>query len=421
MVVALWQQLSDGYMRLLMEPWIYFLLLAVVWLQYRRAERMERASFGVKVNFASLEWAISAVYGLLAGIVASSLFALLHIQVSAGEILAVWVLIFVLMWVDVRLTCTAYVGPLLILGSFILQWFVMRAGSQSIPWIRSLLNTPEHFSSLLLMTGILHVFEGVLVFLAGWRGASPLFVESRRGQIIGAFALQKFWPLPLVVGVGMGVAIPFPVLIGFSTFTIGYIPKTAARVAALPLILYGLLVTMGAFFARGHSVWILWVALFTLVAHEAIYQMIRRKEMHASALFVRPARGVRVLATLLRSPARMMGLQPGDTMIRVGGMSVNSAYDIHFALDQNPAYAKIEVVDLRGETRFLGTPVFENDPHQLGVIMVPDEHAREYAEIYPFSVGRWLFEWWRRKRSIGQKKSATMSERPNQGNSAPGS
>ncbi|MCI0182726.1 hypothetical protein [Sulfoacidibacillus ferrooxidans] len=400
MVVAMWQQLSDGYMRLLIEPWIYLLMVGFVWVQYRRGEIMERTSFGVKVNFADLEWMISVLYGVVGGILASIVFWLLHVQVGLVEIVSIWMIIVVLMLIDVRLTCIAYAGPLFIVAAVILQWLASTSGVLQVLWLRKVADAPTHFASLIMMVGVLHVMEGILIFMGGWRGASPLFVESRRGQVIGAFSLQKFWAMPMVLGTAVGV-VPFPVVIGFSTLTVGFIPKHAARLAASPLVLYGVLVTVAGLLARGHMVWTILVAVFTLVLHELLYKWVQHKEMNAAPLFVRPARGVRVLATILRSPARAVGLQPGDTMVKVGSMNVNSAYDIHFAIDQNPAYAKIEAVDLRGETRFLGTPIFEDDPHQLGVIMVPDEHAREYAEIYPFSAARWLFEWWRRRKTIG--------------------
>ncbi len=408
----MWQQLSNGYMRLLTEPWIYLLMIVFVWLQYRRAEGMERSSFGVKVNFADLEWMISIAYGILVGILASIVFWLLDVHVGFVEVITIWAIILVLFLIDVRLTCIAYAGPVYIMGALGLQLFASMNHVLQFSWLRQVAQSSGHFASLLVMVGVLHVLEGALVFLGGWRGASPLFVESRRGQVIGAYALQKFWPLPLILGT-TGGSVPFPIMVGFSSLTISAVPKQVARTTALPLILYGVVIAVSALVSRGHVLWIAIVAVLALLLHELLYRLIRRKEMSSVPLFVRPGRGVRVLATLLNSPARAMGLQPGDTMVKVGTMAVNSAYDIHFALDQNPAYAKIEAVDLQGEARFLGTPVFENDPHQLGVIMVPDEHAREYAQIYAFSAGRWLFEWWRRRKTVdeqGAKRKRARSE-----------
>ena len=392
------QHVLNGYLHLAFYPWVYLLMVLFVYLQYRRMHTVERAAFGVKVSLPWREWLFSLVLGFIVGVIVSTILSLLHLSLSPFTVIWVWGITLVLAIVDTRLTCISY--PAMLLG--ILQPIVQALSGHGIA-LPAFLQTLSgaHASVLLAITGLAHLAEGILIRFAGHRGASPLFVQSRRGQVVGAFILQKFWPLPIVVSLG-GSMMPFPVLVGFSDFAMGDVPKSVAKRAWFFVFLFGAIV-LGQYVAVVYFPKLLWIAaLLTGVLHELLYRFVRLREMNKTPLFVRPNRGVRVLSTIPSSPAARLGLTAGDTIVKVGNMAVNSPYDIHFAIDQNPAYVKLEVLDLRGELRFLGTPVYTKDPHQLGIIIVPDEHAREYAAIYSLSIGKWIWRWWNVERpSIG--------------------
>ncbi|MHB1630188.1 MAG: hypothetical protein ACYCVB_17760 [Bacilli bacterium] len=394
--MAVWHQLALGYRHLWAAPAVYIAVGLLVLLQYTRASRLEKASFGLRITAPVRTWLVSMGAGIAAALAATAALYMLSVRVTVYEVTVLWIIMAVLWLIDVRFSCIAYAAPLLIVGGEALR---MAANPATMLGMFAPLGS-IHAASLLILCGVAQLSEGVLTQLLGARDPAPLFVQSRRGQVVGAFVLQKFWPLPLLVSTASGMIVPFPLLVGFSKLALGSVPERSARAVPPLLLIHGALAAAAGLLLRGHPVGLAVAAALTLLSHGALYAFANHTETAAMPLFARPQRGVRILATLAGSPAEKMALKPGETIVRIGGAAVNSSYDIHFAIDQNPAYAKLEVVDLRGETRFEGTPLYTDDPHQLGVVIVPDEHAREYAQVFQLSVGSWLWRWWLPRRRV---------------------
>lgn len=384
-------EILAGYSQLLFFPWIYLVLIVFVWAQYSRTQVLERSAFGVKISSTALEWSISIGVGLLVGLVISVLLDLLKIEFSLQDALWVWGTMLILGLIDVRWTCISYAMVPLALAKWVV-WVAAVKGVHLPHWLS--FTTYIDLHSLLLLVGFAHIVEGILILSLARRNASPVFVQSRRGQIVGAFLLQHFWPIPLVVMSAGSIMMPLPILINWNEMAIEAMPKRIAQRAAPFVMLYGVMVTLATLLLPATFGWLIALSITVGVLHELLSALLRHRSLSGTPLFVRPSRGVRVLTTVAGSPARRLQVMPGETVIKISGMSVNSSYDIHFALDQNPAYAKLEVQDMRGEVRFLGTTVYDDAPHKLGIIAVPDEQARGYAQIYRMRVGRWVWHWW---------------------------
>lgn len=397
-----WMQLFIGYEGYLRFPWLYVLLALLVLYLYRRTQAVERSAFGVKVTSPLANWGLSLATGLGAGLFATACTALFRVHIDLSDVVCLWVASGLFALWNMRLTCVSYGAGLVTL----VQGLALLASTQGLHGAVLNYLLSVHAASLLTLAAILHIAEGLLVYLTGAFDASPLFVQSRRGQIIGAFMLQKFWIAPAVLAGIQGGVLPFPLLIGFSGLATATQPARMVKYTGWLTLVYGIVLLGLCLGADSLGTGFTVVAVLAIALHEVLYYTVRLSEERAAPLFVRPVRGVKVLATLPHSPARKLGLAAGETILKVGGMAVNSPYDIHFALDLNPAYVKIEVADVRGEIRFVGTPVYAGDPHQLGVIVVPDERAREYAQIYELSIGRWLGRLLTsRKRFVAQETS----------------
>lgn len=400
-----WLKLASGYEGYLRFPWLYLALALLVLYLYRRTQSVERSAFGVKVSRPLADWGLSLLMGLAAGVFASVCAALLRVHIGLSDIVCLWIASGLFALWNVRLSCVSYGAGLVTLVQGAALLFVHGGLHDAVlSYVLSV-----HSASLLTLAAILHVAEGILVYLTGAFDASPLFVQSRRGQIVGAFLLQKFWLSPAVLTTVQGAVLPLPLLIGFSGLATSAQPVRTARVTGWLTLLYGLLLLGLCLVADRLASGFVIVAVLAVALHEVLYYAVRLAQDRATPLFVRPARGVKVLATLVHSPARKLGLRAGETILKVGGMAVNSPYDIHFALDQNPAYVKMEVADVHGEIRFVGTPVFAGDPHQLGVIVVPDERAREYAQIYELSIAAWLGRLYTSKKRFAVEETSSFS------------
>ncbi|OPG17639.1 PDZ domain-containing protein [Ferroacidibacillus organovorans] len=374
-----------GLLALLHFPWFYLVTLLLAGIQHLRQRHLERATLGIKVTRDVLHAFRSIGIGLLAGIVISAVFDYAHIPFSWQDGVSVWVLGTLFSVIDMRLACVSYGGSLVALAGLVSVWWTPANAPLVTAWLRAL-----HPFSLLALIAAANGVEGIATFMRAGI-ASPFLMKSRRGQIVGAFLLQGFWPLPIFV---LG-SVPFSVLPNRTGIALGTTPQRVFFLGGVSISLYAFILAVALFLLRHSTLGLVIVTLISLFSHVWIdkFQVVREESQ--PPLYVRPKAGVRILAILPGTPARRIGLMPGETIARVGGITVNSPYDLHFAIDHNPAYVKLEVIDSRGELRLIGTPIFERDPHHLGCMFVPDE--RGLAEANVFSVGQQgrFFKLWR--------------------------
>ena len=383
--------IAEGFTQLPLAPVIYLVMLLYLMAQYQRGQIMERSILGMKMGSFLGYWWRSLVFGLIVGIILSGgIYLVRHYFLfnwSAALSWQLWALLLVLALLDARLADIAYAGPVLIVFDAIL----LMIPNVHYPWLLS----DDQMRSLLLVTGGAQLLSGLLEILNWGQMASPIYVKSKRGQVVGMFLLQAFRPIPLLLP-NLGVLLPTVIFTGISGYSLSSESDRLMRSKGLANALIGLLVLVGSFFLGTSITGLLIMAVVPVFMKIGILNAFQILDKDNLPMYVRPARGVRVLATIDRSPAKQLGLKPGDIILKIGNIPVNSPYDIHFAIDQNPAYVKLEVVDKRGESRFIGTPIFADGPSQLGVIMVPDEHLHQFREVYDFGRWNWVWRWWAR-------------------------
>lgn len=93
-----------------------------------------------------------------------------------------------------------------------------------------------------------------------------------------------------------------------------------------------------------------------------------------------------MLAVLPGSPAEELGIRAGESIVKVNGVPVPTKEDLHAALRINPAFCKLEVLNLAGESKFLQRAIYAGDHHQLGAILAPDELAPAAVRLQPLSL-----------------------------------
>lgn len=388
--------LAKAGAELLLQPFFYISIL-VIGLQYRRQVLLERKLFHVRLHNIWRQIWTTFIGGLLAGIGVSLLSLLLGMTLSMDGVLLIWAASILLMLFNVRYLCLAYATGLLGVIQFIVGRFPSAApggfAGSVLDAVREL-NIP----ALLALAGVLHVAEAMLVRWQGASFAGPLFYEGKRGRPVGGYQMQSLWPIPLFLlipaGAGsVGSLLPWtpifggdawqngfsmiglPVMIGFSEMTTSMRPKAKARLSSSRLLFYGLLVLGTALISRWWSPFTLVAALLAFILHEGLVWYSRFEEQNRSPYFVHPQRGLLVLAVLPDSPAAELGIQAGETMLRVNGVVTSTKEQLHEALRMNPAFCKLEVLNLAGESKFMQRAIFAGDHHQLGVILAPDEDA----------------------------------------------
>lgn len=367
---------------------------------------MERKLFSVRLHSWGLQTWRTFVGGLAAGAGVSLVIAFLGISLTREAIVCIWVVTLVLLLLRVRYFCFAYTIGLLGVLQFIVNFFPKW---QPESFMGTLVGTVRELDipALLALVAVLHMAEAILVKRQGASFAMPLFVESKRGKLVGGYQMQAFWALPLFLLIPAQTAgnilpwtpllggdgwsggfslLVLPVVIGFGEMTQSLLPHQKASITFKRLLLYGVVLLALSLLSAWWSPLMIVAALASFLMHEGLVWFSRLEEQQRNAMFVHPSKGLRVLSIVPNSPAEELGIVPGETLLKVNGIILHSKEQLHSTLRMNPAFCKLEVQNLAGESKYLQRPIYAGDHHQLGVILAPDQDVSVTARLKPISI-----------------------------------
>ena len=156
---------------------VYLLLFTLVCWQYKRLENLSAGLIGKQAGFYLGSAIRSSLLGILGGLTGSVLLIMLGINLNAIGLAYLWVIALLLILVNPRFLCFSYAAGILSLASLIF----------SFPLI--------NIAHLLALVAVLHLIDSLLILLNGHNYPIPLYIE-KKGQVVGGFNLQKFWPYP---------------------------------------------------------------------------------------------------------------------------------------------------------------------------------------------------------------------------------
>lgn len=417
--------LISGVPAFLTNPFT-FVLLFLVALQWKRQVDMERKLFSARLHTVSEGIIQSVFYGLLGGIVVSILFIGIGVVFSLEPFLYLWFIAFFLMLFNVRYLCFAYAGAILGAAVVAVRWFPQ---GFDLPWLSPLWDKLDqiYLPSIFAIVAILHLAEALLVYLVGGQRGTPIFLQSKRGRLVGGYHIQHFWLVPIFVVVeaksstlaplfqgwpvfsadqfsGFSLLL-LPAVLAFSEQAVSSTPKDKARFSAKWLAVYSIIlfaITLGSFYM---SQFILLAILFSFIGHEALILYGKWREEQNSPIYVHPKEGIKILAVIPETPAKRMGLEAGEVIVRVNGIQVFKRSDLYKALKSNLAFCKLDVINNQGHLKFTKTSLYNTDHHQLGVILAPDEDVPYYLEQREMN----LFKFIRQRLIKKQGKTSTES------------
>lgn len=403
-VYALLRQLGQAVVQLLVQPYYYIAVLFLIF-QFTRQIRLERQMFAVKLHIWPRLLGKAVVAGLVVGVILSVAGAFLGATLTSEALIWLWCAAAVLMLIRIRYLCFAYSAGLLALLQWLIGWTPAAEWSGFFGQLARSLEAVD-MPGLLLLVALLHLAEALLVRTGGDKLATPLFLEGKRGKLVGGYVLQGFWPVPLLLLVPAGgetLQLPWvpllggdwsggwsivalPMIIGFSEMTRSMLPPDKAKHAAKGLVLYSTGVFAFALLAAFVPETLPLAGAVSLLLHEGIIWRSRAAEASRSPLYVNDARGLRILGVVPETPAAAMQLLPGEIIHKVNGKRVRSKEELHEALHRNPAFCKLEVFNNDGELKFAQRARYAGEHHLLGVILSPDERATFYALPGPASL-----------------------------------
>jgi len=400
--------IGDGVLHALIQPY-YYLAIFVIGFLYMRGTWVERRLFSVRLHVWPILLARTIVAGLAVGVVLSGISVLIGASLTAEAAIWLWGTAGVLALLRLRYLCFAYAAGLLGLLQWVNSFVQLEDGSG---WIsdRAASLAAIDMPAVLLLVALLHGAEALLVRRQGTKFATPLFMEGKRGKLIGAYQLQGYWAVPLLLLVPAGSdgaaldwtpLLPLlsgehasggwsftalPMVIGFTEWTRSQLPEIKARLAAKSLLWYSLAVAAAALMAAWLPALLPVAAVAALVLHELLIWTSAKRESEGTPLFVHDQRGLMVLGVVPGTPAAQMGLLSGEILHKVNGVRVRTKEELYDALHRNSAFCKLEVLNREGEQRFVQRSRYAGEHHQLGVIIAPDDSADYYVEPSPGSL-----------------------------------
>ncbi len=380
----------------------FWLVLALVAFQYRQMQRDQLRMFGVYGHSLRRQIIAAAAIGAAGGILGSFVLIVVGVPINNLGIGYIWPLVIILMLINLRFMCFAYAGGLVAIANVLFGW----------PDV----NVPH----VLALVACLHVTESILIFVSGRIGAVPIILKRDDGRLVGAFTLQNFWPLPLVMLMAFVpetvegmlhmpdwwpllpmtgkppagdewhyMMMPVVAALGYADVAVASTPAARRRKSAFHLALYSLTLLALAVLSAKYAWLQLFAALLSPLGHEFLIRLDNRQEMRGEPRFVPSARGVMVLDTVAGTPASKAGLRPGDIIRDLGGLPVDNGYELARAIAFAPPDFAIAFsragADMRRPARF------EGGERRLGVIIVPEGGEQNYAQLTGDRFG--LFDW----------------------------
>jgi len=379
-----------GVSLLFLNP-IFYLGIIFLFLLSIHKIKIERLLYGVRLHSIWQEMGRVLLFGLIAGILISVLLYFLPITIQPLELTVIWITTLILAFFRLRFFCLSYSAGLISLVTIILGTVSNNFSGQNLLFWQFI--EQFHVFSWLFLANIFHLAEAFLILSLEKEGL-PLFINGKRGKVIGAFLLQGFWLIPIFYFFA-GVLIPLPVIIGYNDLAINSTPKEKLRFSSLLMLSISILNIglLGISFLLPDNLGTLiefFTSILTISTHEIMIYLINRRERTREPLFLNSQTGLKVFTVIPDSFAHRVGIKGNEVIIKVNNLQVQTKEDFYQALQLQSAFVKLEIRDTKGEVRFINQPFYKGEHHQLGIILVPDDSSPYVLEMENLSLWQLL-------------------------------
>lgn len=219
----------------------------------------------------------------------------------------------------------------------------------------------------------------------------PRFLSTKRGKLVATYRMTPLWLVPLLFVIpGEGFR-PFfewwpvfsigneqysffilPVLIGLRYTVQAQMPSQAKD--RLLRDFMGLSIIATIVFAL--TFWIKEIAaiglMILIIGGIVVLYRHRKREQKWSFRFGPAEQGLRIIAVRPNSPAEKMGLDIGDAILECNNIVLHNIEEYNESLFSNRAYCHLKVKRIDGEIILTETSIYEDDPHDLGLITLEE-------------------------------------------------
>jgi len=334
---------------------IFWIVLFLVYLQYRRQASTEEKLYGRSINRVGKQMLMSIGLGLVGGFGASAILIFMGLSLEQIGLYFIWPVALLLLLINPRYLCFSYAGGIVAVMVLVVRYAFLPLfpGLGENVVIESLMRI--HIPALLVLIGLLHLAEALLIYLGGHWGSSPIYLKRDNGEVVGAFSLQRFWPLPLVallvtmvaepeiVGVSMpewwpilqpalqpgeGQSLQFMIVpvaagLGYGDMVLSSTPRERTAFSARCLASYSLVLLVIAVGSEFFPPLVVPGVIFAPLGHEMLILYGKNKEENRIPRYRKVKAGVTIMMVLPDTPAHEADLRQDDIILKVNGEPVS--------------------------------------------------------------------------------------------------
>ncbi|WP_146549613.1 PDZ domain-containing protein [Rummeliibacillus suwonensis] len=381
-------ELVKGIGRFFLNPLLYVAIIFSILIGYRRVKG-ERKSFNIRIFWGWSDFILMFKEGWLLGLVISIISIVVGLVVPIQFIvLSAAVGVLCLLTFYYHLASAAY--PLGI--AFIMMWYTYITDSswRFLSW--DVTSASMHIGMLVTipcMIGLLLIAEGYLIAKKAFKIASPKILKTERGLPSAVYLAKRLWLLPIffvLPGGAIQEFVPYwpqftlgsdsfslilvPIIIGFQQRSRKMLPVHFYPQLGKTVQLLGALVLIEAIIAYFFPVMGIAAVCVAVVGRALISIIYSISERHGGYAVTPQDSGVMVVGVLPDSPAEAMGIQVGECIRKVNGISVKTEEELYEALQVNAAHCRLEVLDQDGEVRLRQHVIYRHDHFRIGLLVV---------------------------------------------------
>ncbi|MGL6174194.1 MAG: hypothetical protein ACRC1P_06245 [Cellulosilyticaceae bacterium] len=209
----------------------------------------------------------TAIKDILRGLVVGSIVSLILtslgicIPITKGMLILIPITV-LLVFVNPKWGCFSYVIPI--------TYAIYEVGKllgQDLVWF------DLHYNEMVVLIGVLHIIEGVLVGAYGYENSQkvPLYRER---YITSGYIFRKYWPIPLLVFEYTNtqiIMVPIYAMLGYVDMTLLKNPKFKPRVMGCILSLYGMIIASLGYLTIKSAINIGIVIAIMPILHESMF------------------------------------------------------------------------------------------------------------------------------------------------------
>lgn len=381
----------------LLQP-TFLVGVSLVFISKSRRFKYARAQLRASIYKDHFELKRFFLWGIIPGIAISLVSFVAGLPVSIDWIIAYHIVTLLLLGFGYRFIHPIFTFSLSALAVLVVGQFV--SFDERISSILNQWNSPfvqgdslsyQSLQPILVFTILLLLSTILTLHISKMNQFTPRFLKTKRGKLVARYRMTPLWLIPLVVvvpgetftqlfdwwpvftiGSQSYSFLIIPVLLGFR-YTVQAQMPTQAKNALLRDFLILSIIAVAVF---GLTFWQVEIAaiglLVLLVGGVIVLYRHRLRERKWSFRFGPAEEGLRVVAVRPDSPAEKMAIEIGDVIMESNQRKLDTAEDFTESLYSSRSYCKLKVKRIDGELVITETTLYENDAHDLGLVLLEE-------------------------------------------------